>query len=331
MIIVRSPLRVSFVGGGSDLPGYCSRAVGSVVSTTIRESVYISVNQRPLDSKIRVQYSKLEVVDDIADIEHDIVREALRVFAESDPNWDLRGLEIVSTADLPSQMGLGSSGAFTVGLVQAIGALQRRYIDPYELAQIASDVEIRRCEKPIGYQDQTASAYGGFRYYEFRDMGLTHCEDLSRFELEKLRRSLFLVDLSSRRPSSDVLSKVNSERVDTEESLRSLAGLSKMFRSALSHGDIRECGRLLDTNWEIKSELEGVASDEINEFYSFVRERGAIGGKLCGAGGRGAFLVMVEPSTLKKADLQIAIQQKYGYRCLDVVFEPAGSRVIYSS
>lgn len=332
MIITRSPLRISFCGGGSDLPGFCSREVGACISATLDKAVYVSVNQNTLNNKIRISYSQTELVDSIFEVQHDIVRETLRMFLEADPGWDPRGLEVVSVADLPAQTGLGSSGAFTVGLIQALQALRGRFDTPYSLARAASFVEMQRCRKPIGYQDQTASAFGGLRFYRFNDEGVFDAESLDWVPARgELQRRLLLVDMGSRSPSEDALSKLDLTDSKDTATIRSMSNLAGAFRDALVQKEIDECGSILASSWDLKASLEGTTTPEIDELYTFARENGAIGGKLCGAGGRGMFLLFTKSGSLARSHLAIAIQQKFKYRCLGVAFDPNGSRVVYSS
>lgn len=335
MIVTKSPLRVSFVGGGSDLPNFCSKEQGVVVSSAISESVFVIINQRRTDGKIRVSYNQTELVDEIPEIQHDIVRETLLMFLAADKGWDPRGLEIASFGDLPAQTGLGSSGAFTVGLIQALAFHLGNAYSPSRMSEMASFVEILRCKKPIGYQDQTASAFGGLKLYRFDDRQINE-EDLWRIPYrDDLQKRLLLVDLGSRGPSSEPLEKLNlSEGPDQSQNMatiRSMANLAETFRDAFIDGKIDECGEILDASWSLKRSLEGVTNPEIDSFYEFAKEHGAIGGKLCGAGGRGMFLLLLGPGEFRRESLGMGIKQEFGYRTLGVQFEPQGSRVVYSS
>lgn len=329
MIITRTPLRVSFVGGGSDLPGFCSREAGHCISATISESVYVIVNRKRSPDKIRISYSRTELVDEVSQIEHDIVRETLKMFLESDPNWYVGNLEIASIADLPTQTGLGSSGAFTVGLIQALASSKEVYYSPRQLAEYASYVEIHKCGKPIGLQDQTASAFGGLRAYTFEDDRVVDCEDLGGYpSSRKLQRRLLLVDLRTRGPSSEPLSQLNFEDSRVRSTIRSMSNLAEGFRDALVRENLDECGEILDASWSLKRRLDGVTNEEIDRVYSFAREHGAIGGKICGAGGRGMLLLFSRES--RRPDLAIALQQEFRLSSIGVQFEPFGSRVVYS-
>lgn len=332
MIVVRSPLRISFVGGGSDIPPFCTKGeFGACVSSTIDSSVYVSVNHRPIEKTIRVSYSCTEIVDEVDEIQHELVRETLKMFLDADPGWDSRGLEIVSSADLPSETGLGSSGAFTVGLIQALNCLLKRYDSPFDLSRAASFIEMTRCRAPIGYQDQTASAYGGLRLYEFDDEGLVRSELLSGVDLRALQRRLLLVDLGTRQPSNEALSKLDPSDSRDRSTVRSLANLAKAFRDALLKGELDECGEIIEASWALKSQLEGVSTPEIDQFYEFTKENGAIGGKLCGAGGRGMFLLFTRSNSLVRSQLSMSIKSKFNYRSIPVQLYPDGSKPVYSS
>lgn len=252
------------------------------------------------------------------------------MFHEADFGWDLRGLEIVSIADLPAQTGLGSSGAFTVGLINALAAEKKLLYSSKQFSDFASFVEMTRCKKPIGYQDQTASSFGGLKSYQFGPEGLISFEDLwSRELVGDLQRRLLLVDLGSRKPSSEALKKIDLNFEDSRDTatVRSLANLAWTFRDAFLSGKIDECGEILHGAWNLKAQLEGVSDESIDFFYKFARDNGAIGGKLCGAGGRGMFLLLARRNA--RIDLSVAIDRRFGYRTIGVQFEPYGSRVVY--
>lgn len=329
MIIVRSPLRISFVGGGSDLPAFCDHEDGHVVSAAITHSVYVMVAPR-LDDKIRVSYSKTELVDDVNDIEHDIVREAVKSI---NPNFMDTGIEIVSMADLSSGAGLGSSGAFTVGLVQALRAYDDGYCSPIDLFDEASEIEMDLCKHSCGYQDQAASAFGGLRFYTFRE-GDVRSDDLSFSKGSKLLEDrLLLVDLGLRGPSNDIL-KRQSDNIDdsrTRADVQSMANLAVAFRDALVDHNIDKCCDIVDASWALKrSFTNDVSNDLIDEVYTFAREHGALGGKLCGAGGRGMLLLLSRKNGRSILHGDILLR----YPDLNIIapgFSPYGSNVVWSS
>lgn len=325
MILVRSPLRISFVGGGSDMPQMCDYAVGAVVSATISHSVYISIVPRD-DRKIRLSYSNSEMVDDIDDIRHDIIRESLKHF-----RFKGIGLEITSTADLPHGMGLGSSGAFTVGLVQALLAIQGRYIPTTDLYFAANIIEIERCNKNIGYQDQAAATVGGMNMYEFHKNGWLSYESIaySRYAREFEDR-LLLVDTGTYGLSADVIDTVDFNDKSVSKAISSNADMCREFRNSLALGYFDLCGEMVDHAWQLKKKTSPrISNDRIDHMYDFARKKGAIGGKLCGAGGRGAFLIIAEKN--KKHSLAIDIHEEFGMTSIDPFLYPQGSAVVYSS
>jgi len=326
MILVRSPLRISFAGGGSDLPDYCNDHLGAVVSTTILPSVFISILGRQ-DGKIRLAYSKIELVDSVDDIQHDIIREILRHFK----SFVNSGIEIVTTSDLPSGAGLGSSGSFTIGMIQALLAYYGKFCTPKELYNVASTIEIERCGKRVGYQDQLAAAIGGFNYYEIRSDGMVSMSDLSHCRYARdIRDRLLLVDTGMYGASTDVLSTIDASNRDTVIKLGRLAGTAVDFRDSFLRGYIDECGRIVDYSWSIKKSMSDYISNSvIDEMYESAKQNGAIGGKLCGAGGRGMFLLLAEQD--KIGPLSYHIWDKFKMRSMNPLFYPQGSSVSFYS
>jgi D-glycero-alpha-D-manno-heptose-7-phosphate kinase len=294
MIISRTPLRVSFFGGGSDLPAYYRRHGGAVLSTTIDKSVYVTVS-RKFDAAVRVSYSRTEEVARAADVEHPLVREALGLLGIDG------GIEITSVADIPARgTGLGSSSAFTVGLLNALHAYQGRHAAAARLAEESCHIEIERCGEPIGKQDQYAAAFGGFNFIRF------HADD--RVEVTKLvcpadvtnelqRRLLFFYTGVTR--SASALLGEQSAAVARPGAAASATGeltcLASQAFEALCNGDLDPLGPMLDTGWRLKKGLAaGVSNDLVDQAYAAAIGAGAEGGKLLGAGG-GGFLMFLAP------------------------------------
>lgn len=323
MITTRTPLRISFAGGGSDIPQYCDHYVGNVVSAAINYSVYISVGPR-YDHKVRLAYSKTELVDDIDDLEHDIARETLRYFGIRN------NIEIVSIADLPSGAGLGSSSAFTVGLVNALSAYMGIYRSPKELYTIASDIEMKRCNKPIGYQDQAASAFGGINSFEFHNNGWLGISSLLNAKnIRLLQDRLILVDTGIYGSSSQSLVSIDISDPTTIRKLHSIVSMAVAFHQSFINGNITDCGDILDSSWEVKRSLsDNVSSPTIDDMYAFAKQHGAIGGKLCGAGGRGMFMIIT--GTGKRNSLSYAIYDTFNLKNFLPQVSLEGSRVVYS-
>jgi D-glycero-alpha-D-manno-heptose-7-phosphate kinase len=294
MIVSKTPLRISFVGGGTDLPAYYEHEHGAVVSTTIDKYVYIFVN-RKFDQRYRVSYSRTENVDGVDQIQHELVRASLEVTGLTGG-----GIEIVSVADLPSGMGLGSSSAYTVGLLNALHAFRGQQVSPYQLAEEACQVEIDMCGKPIGKQDQYAAAFGGLNYFGFhpdrrdvtvRPLKIWHAR---RRELE--RRLLLLHTGQPRESAADILREQAASVSGRVEQLRRMSALAGTLAYDLEQGDPNNLGVWLDLNWQAKRELaSGITNPQIDEWYATARRHGASGGKITGAGGGGFLLLCALP------------------------------------
>lgn len=295
MIISRTPLRISFAGGGTDLPDFYERQGGAVVSTAIDKWIHVIVARR-FEGDVRVSYSKTEIVAKAADVQHELVRETMR--ATGIP----RGVDVMTLADAPSKgTGLGSSSTVTVGLLNALYAFQGIYRAPALLAEEASHIEINVLGKPIGRQDQYAAAIGGMNLIEFLpDGGGVRVEPiLMRPEaLKRLHRSLLLFYTGRQRQASSVLEQQrsavrNGSAVSALEHMRDLA---YVLREQLSAGDVDAVGALLHENWELKRGLvDVISSPEVDLWYEAGRDAGATGGKMLGAGGGGFLMLFADP------------------------------------
>jgi D-glycero-alpha-D-manno-heptose-7-phosphate kinase len=297
VIISRTPLRVSFVGGGTDLPDFCDEHGGAVVSTAIDKWIHVIVARR-FEGDLRISYSRTETVPTASDVEHELVRESLRVTGLP------RGLDVVTLADVPSRgTGLGSSSAVTVGLLNALYAYQGVFRSSGDLAEEASQIEIDVLGKPIGRQDQYATAYGGFNFIEFMPReGGVRVEPIvcPPQTLERLHRSLILFYTGRQRAASDVLSEQRKAILEgsATAALLGMRDLAHEMRGALGGGEVDAIGTLLDRNWHLKRSLvDGVSDSEVDEWYRRAREAGASGGKLLGAGAGGFLLVMAPPES----------------------------------
>ena len=323
MIISRTPLRMSFVGGGSDLPSFYPRHGGAVLSTAIDKYIYISAN-RKFDGGIRVAYSKTEEVDRLEAIEHRLVRTTMEMLGIAG------GVEITSTADIPSQgTGLGSSSAFTVGLINVLSAYLGRHVSAEQLASLSCEIEIERCGEPIGKQDQYASAYGGLSLIEFHpdDSVLVSPLIVSRRVREALERNIVVFYTGIARSASNILKEQSSNVADDtgkQEMLKRMVKLTYELRDELQKENLDSMGQILHENWELKKKLaSGVSSDAIDGWYARARSAGALGGKLLGAGA-GGFLMFYAPQERHEA-----IEQSLGLRRVDLGFEPLGSRILF--
>lgn len=325
MILSRTPMRISFAGGGTDLAAFWRREPGCVVSSTIDKYVYIAVN-RKFDGKVRASYSVTEIVEEAGELRHELIRNALELTGLR------RAIEVVSISDVPAEgSGLGASSAYTVGLLNALYAYKGLPVDAERLAREACHIEIERCGKPIGKQDQYIAAYGGLRAIRFHPDGGVTTEPLacSPDTLERLQAGLLLLHTGLRR-SSDAILQRQTERTATSEAtrelLREMRRLAEQLRLAILSGDLTAFGEILDEGWRRKRQLaEGISNDRIEDWYARARRAGALGGKLAGAGG-GGFLLLFAPPEKHPAILQALPE----LRPVPFRLEPEGSRIVHS-
>lgn len=323
MIIARTPLRMSFVGGGSDLQEYYKHNPGSVISTTIDKYVYTCVNER-FTNHIRVGYSKVEMVDSIDKVEHNIVREALKAVGIDNK------IEIVFMSDLlPAQegSGLGASSAIAVGSLHALSAHKGVHMNAEQLAQGACDIEINKLGCPIGKQDQYIAAYGGFNQITFYpDEKVTvNPIVLSNHTRKELNENLILFFTGMTARSDTILTEQKSNTHSKLEVLDKMVYLTEDLRDSLCDGDITKFGSLLHTNWELKKTLSSnISNSIIDSYYEKARSVGALGGKILGSGGGGFLLLYADPKYHQ--DICNALPLKK----VDFEFEPHGSRILFS-
>lgn len=324
MIISKTPMRVSFVGGGSDLRSYYREGGGAVLSTSINKFVYITVNKR-FDDGVRVSYSKTEEVDCADQVEHKIVRTTLNKLTING------GIEITSIADIPSRgSGLGSSSAFTVGLLHALHAYQGRYKSKRELGAEACEVEIDLCREPIGKQDQHAAAAGGLNVISFNPDETVDVEPVITPPgiIEALQSELLMFYTGIVRSASEVLKEqTKAVEADAEKrrTLRRMVSLVYTLRNELAAGHIEALGDILHESWVMKRSLaSGISTGVIDDFYDRARRAGARGGKLLGAGG-GGFLLFAAPR-----DRHAAITRALGdLRPVRFAFENQGTSIVF--
>lgn len=321
MIITRTPLRISFCGGGSDQPAFYADEPGMVVSATIDKYVYLTINRKH-DGGIRVSYSKTENVDRADQIEHPIVRNCLALANVR------RGIEITSVADIPSGTGLGSSSSFAVGLLRGLYAYQGEWHSADGIARDACQVELELCHSPIGKQDQYAAAFGGLKAYTFLADQRVAVESIAMSQDAKtaFNSKLLLLDTGIRRDANTILAGQQADLRDSRKraNVRALANLAAAFRDALLSGKLDECGDILDTAWALKRHMAGVSNEAIDRWYTLAKRHGAIGGKVCGAGG-GGMLLFYAPH-----DRHSAIVKETGLKQVPFEFSDQGSAVIYA-
>ena len=297
MIITQTPLRISFAGGGTDFADYYKIDGGCVLSSAIDKYIYVIIKER-FDSKIRVGYSTTEMVDSIDEIEHELVRECLRMTGIT------QGVEISTMADIPSEgSGLGSSSSVTVGLLNAMFAYQGTPKPPEVLADLACEVEITILGKPIGKQDQYAAAMGNLRLIEFLPSGEVKAEILLIDDTKKRRlsESLMLFFTGITRKSDTILAKQKQNITDRLATLNDMRKQAYDLHSVLLDGRIDRMGDVMHQGWLYKKQLaDKITSSDIDVMYEKAREAGAIGGKIAGAGGGGFMLLYCPPEHQRK-------------------------------
>ena len=291
MIITRSPLRISLGGGGTDLPSYYERHTGFLIAAAIDKYVYITLHRTFVDELI-VKYSKLERVKTVDEIDHPIIREAMKLVGVNAPY-----LEMTSMADIPAGTGLGSSGSFTTALLKALHAHKKNLVHPSELAEQACDIELNKLHEPIGKQDQYIAAYGGITCFTFHPDGTVEACPLKISEemLFNLEDNLLLFFTGYSRSASKILKEQDDKSKGADkamiENLHFVKELGFKSRAALEGDNLPEFARLMDVHWQRKKERSGgMSNPQINEWYDLAMANGALGGKLIGAGG-GGFLM----------------------------------------
>jgi D-glycero-alpha-D-manno-heptose-7-phosphate kinase len=324
MIITRSPLRISLGGGGTDLPSYYREHEGFLVAAAIDKYVYITLHQTFVQELI-VKYSKLERVASVDQLEHPIIREAMKSLHVGAPN-----LEITSMADIPGGTGLGSSGSFTTGLLRALHALKKNIIHPAELAEQACDIELNKLGEPIGKQDQYIAAIGGITAFTFRKDGRVEyrpCK-ISEETLFNLEDNLLLFFTGYSRSASAILKDQNDKSKKNDQAMLDNLHFTKElgYKSleTLERGDLGEFARLMDVHWQRKkARSSGMSNAHINEWYDHAMANGALGGKLIGAGG-GGFLMFYAGD---KTRLRHAMREK-GLTEVRFRFDFEGTKVV---
>ncbi len=332
MILARAPMRISFVGGGTDFPDFYRRYPGQVISTAIDKFVHIAINRTPLVDKISARYNTTETVDCLDDLKHTRIKAALADAGIA------TGLEIASFATLPVNTGLGSSSSFSVALIRALTAYQGKKIDKTSLAEAASRLEIDLVGEPIGKQDQYAAAFGGFNRFRFETDGTVQARPVlldfkSRSAFED-RVMLFFTGIT--RNASSVLAEQKANIEKKFETLQSMADAVPEFASRLTAADYPGMGRMLHEGWIQKKSLSSNGSNSaIDAIYEAGLGAGAWGGKLLGAGGGGCVLFLAPPE--HKADIRSAVssaaaaQSLTGFREIPIQFIQSGAELLHNS
>ena len=297
MIIIRSPLRISFVGGGSDLPFFYKKKNGQVFSFTINKYMYIFFN-KSFHNVNYIKYSKKEVVNSIEEIKHPIAKSILKYL-------NLKNIDVSSMCDIPGGLGLGSSSAYTAGFLKAGYSYINKNISKYELATRSCMIEINKLKQNIGKQDQFATVFGGFNKFVFKkneEVSIKKYEFPSHF-LNQFYKNTLLIYVGGQRSANNILTKQikNSSQLKTIDNLQKISNLTNIFINYFNNMDFKYCGKIMNENWHLKKSLtNSVTNKKINMIYDDLIESGAYGGKLLGAGS-GGFIFMFMPSNLKNS------------------------------
>lgn len=321
MIITQTPLRISFLGGGTDFPDFYNKYGGCVLTTAIDKYVYCIVKER-FDKQIYVSYTQKEIVDKVSDLKHDLVREALKLTGIKE------GLEIAFLSDIPAAgSGLGSSSSVTVGVLNALYQYKGLSVDAKRLAEEACKIEIEILKKPIGIQDQYIAALGGVQLIEFSKNKISNTRvNLSDELLDDLKNYMMIFFTGRTRQADSILAEQKSKIKDQSKILREMADMARDGRKVLESGNMSKLGKMLDEGWKLKKQLASKISDpEIDAMYKAAKKAGAIGGKISGAGG-GGFLTLFVPTTKREA-VRKAMQ---GSREMPIGLSRDGSKVIFN-
>lgn len=324
MIITRTPYRVSFVGGGTDIRDYYKFSTGKVLSTTIDKFIYVVIKKQVgiVEYKYRLNYSSVEFCNDVNKIKHPIIREALKLF---DIDWPL---EITTFSDIPGQTGLGSSSAFTVGLVHALFSIKRIMATKHQISSTAAKIEIDILGRKIGKQDHFAAAYGGLNAITFFEDESVKLEPVfhSKKTLALFQSKLMLFYTFLKRDANEVLISQVKNLKNNIKYLNEMKNLVEPFREIINSGkNLNLLGKILDSSWRLKKSLSNdISNKDIDKYYKIAKETGAVGGKVLGAGGGGFLLLFAnkkDQSSIKKN------LSKLYY--LPVKFDQGGTRITY--
>lgn len=324
MIISRAPFRVSFAGGGSDIPAFYTKHGGCVLSTTIKKYVYLTMHPAFNRDDISLKYSKTENVHSYKEIEHKIFHQAFKRF-------NINGVEIASMADVTAGTGLGSSSTFTVALLKLLYTYEHKYVSTYHIAKEACDIEINDLGNPIGKQDQFAAAFGGLKFYEFMPNGFVKIEPVVMLpeSYKKLEENCVMFYTGITHDASKVLAEQkknieNDEKKD--ELLMKMTDLARQLKEHLENNDVDFLGECLSKGWELKKQMAStITKGPIDELYEKGINAGATGGKLLGAGG-GGFLLFYVPTKEIKQKVREAFKD---YKELPFEIDNSGVSIIY--
>lgn len=323
MIITRTPFRVSFAGGGSDLKEYYLKYGGSVLSVSIDKYVYLSMHPYFRENKFFLKYSSNELVDDADKIQHKIIKQIVK-------DYNIKGIDFNSSADIPSGTGLGSSSAFTSGLITLCNAYTGKYMNKENIASYACDIEINKLGEPIGKQDQYACAVGGLNFIKFNQDDTVSLEKilLPSEKVKNLQENLLMFYLGTTRAASSILAEQKNNTISNQqkvENLHKMVKLSEELRIELLKGNIDSMGEILHKGWMYKKELASqISNEKIDYYYDLAIKNGATGGKLLGAGGSGFLLFYVDKSNHEQLRNAMTDLEELRFN-----FDNEGTKVIY--
>ncbi|MCQ2739239.1 MAG: GHMP kinase [bacterium] len=320
MIITRTPFRISFAGGGSDIKDYYQEYGGAVLSVTIDKYVYLSMHPYFDENAYLLKYLKTEQCNDVEEIQHHIIKDVFK-------KYNIKGVDFNSSADIPAGTGLASSSAFTVGLVNLCNAFTGKYMDKEEIAELACEIEIEDLNEPIGKQDQYACSCGGLNYIEFQKNGNVDVEKLylSNDSYKKLENNLLMFYTGISRKTGSILTEQKSNIPNKAKTLHKMVQLAKDLKKELLNGNISAAGTLLNQGWCYKKELASkISSSELDDIYNTAIQNGALGGKLLGAGGGGFFLFYVEDDYKDKVRKALLNLKEINFK-----FDNKGTNIVY--
>ena len=327
MIISRSPVRITLGGGGTDLPSYYSKYGGALIAAAIDKYTLVTAHTR-FDDDIKLNYSRTEQVQNVDNVKHNIFREGLRLLNIK------KGVELTSLSDMPSSSGLGTSGSFTIALLNALHTYKREFVPQKQLAEEACKIEIEILKEPIGKQDQYISAFGGITSFQYAKDGAVTVERLKMNDeaQDELHNNIMLFYTGIERSASNIL-KIQHEKSqqDEEETIGTLHEIKRIgleTKKSLEQGDVDKLGEYLDEHWNIKKRLsKGVSNKYIDDCYDFAKKNGVLGGKIMGAGGGGFFMFYHNGNNTEKTSFVKALATK-GLKKMRFDFDFEGSKII---
>jgi D-glycero-alpha-D-manno-heptose-7-phosphate kinase len=331
MIIVKAPLRITFIGDATDLPGFCGLYQGKLISTTIDKYIYIVINDKYQSDNYVIKHGITEIVDTIGEIKHSRFRMALTELGIKN------GMEIGVFSDLPGNTGLGSSSTFSVALIKALHKFLGKDTDAKSVAEEASRLEIELLKEPIGKQDQYAAAYGGFNRLQFNTNGSVDVEPVKtgKSEIKKLNDYSMLFFTGITRHASSILTEQIEKIKDNFDTYKKMADSTSEFEKALSDGYMKKIGELIDREWQWKKTLSSNVSNElIDRLYDTAKTAGALGGRLIGAGSGGCLFCLVEPEKRTAVSQALVEQAKKenlsGFVEVPIKFINKGAELIFN-